>query len=62
MMMLMMMMMLLMMTVTINMYIYIYICIYMLPPLRYPRFVLESCKIVVVSLQFPIATSILGHL
>ena len=61
MMMLMMMMMLLMMTVTINMYIYIYI--YMHPPLRYPRFVLESCKIVVVSLQtFPIATSILGHL
>ena len=57
MMMLMMMMMLLMMTVTINMYIYI--CY---PPLRYPRFVLESCKIVVVSLQFPIAISILGHL
>ena len=59
MMLMMMMMMLLMMTVTINMYIYIYICY---PPLRYPRFVLESCKIVVVSLQFPIAISILGHL
>ena len=61
MMMMLMMMMLLMMTVTIKMYVYIYI--HATPPLRYPRFVLESCKIVVVPLEtFLIATSILDHL
>ena len=42
--------------------IHIYIYIFATPPLMYPRFVLELCGIVVVSLQtFPIST-ILRHM